>query len=74
MNRVFVHAPQTPPPGMAAAPTYVMVDPPPLALSFATLAQMMDARRRTGGSPDDGGLVPGGRAPIHRVRHSKPGA
>jgi hypothetical protein len=38
VNRVFVHAPQTPPPGMAAAPTYVMVYPPPLALSFATLA------------------------------------
>jgi hypothetical protein len=55
------------------SPTYVIVFPSPKALSFATLAQMMDARRRTGGSPDDGGLVPGGRAPIHRVRPSKPG-
>jgi hypothetical protein len=46
VNRVFVHAPQTRPPGMAAAPTYVMVYPPPLALSFATLAVSRETVRR----------------------------
>ncbi|MGA2282513.1 MAG: hypothetical protein ABSH07_02370 [Candidatus Dormibacteria bacterium] len=46
------------------SPNYVIVSPPPKALSFATLAQMMDALRRMGGSLDDGGIVPGSGAQI----------
>lgn len=74
MNRVLVHARQDLAAGLAAESDLRDRLPTPEGALVPTLAQMMDARRRTGSSPDDGGLVPGGRAPIHRVRHSKPGA